>query len=247
MLEIKLAQFEGPLDLLLHLIEKAELDIADIFVSDITKQYLALVDQMDGMDMDATSEFLQVAARLLYIKSRALLPSLPRAEDEEEEDPEMQFIRQMRQYKACKEASGLLYSLAEKAERTYARLPEEYPLPPPRVELVGVPAERLYEAFAQLLAREAKKPKAPALREVSKDRYSINDRMEHIRCALQRGACRFDALFPKEGGRMGIIVTFMAMLELVGRREISILQQGSYGEIIVESMQAATQSAVLNA
>ena len=95
---VSLSQFEGPLDLLLHLIEKAEVNIEDIFVSEITAQYLAMMDDLSELDMDRASSFLTVAAQLLLIKSRSLLPRPP-VESEDEEDPETQLIRQLREYK----------------------------------------------------------------------------------------------------------------------------------------------------
>ena len=104
---VSLSQFEGPLDLLLHLIEKAEVNIEDIFVSEITSQYLAYMDDLSDLDMDRASSFLTVAAQLLLIKSRSLLPRPP-AEDEEEEDPKEALLRQLREYKAFKQASEAL-------------------------------------------------------------------------------------------------------------------------------------------
>ena len=119
---VQLKQFEGPLDLLLHLIEEAELDVKDIFVSEITAQYLSYMDQLEELDMDTASEFLSMAATLLYIKSRQLLPRPPK-EDEAEEDPETLLIRQLREYKAFKEASEQLRALFDAARELHTRLP----------------------------------------------------------------------------------------------------------------------------
>ena len=244
MIEVRLAQFEGPLDLLLHLIEKAELDIADIFVSDITQQYLAMMKQIDEVQLESGSEFLAMAATLLYIKSRSLLPR-KQPVSEEEEDPEQALLHQIREYKACKEASELLKTLAEQAEKIYTRLPEEYPLPPPRVELIGIPIERLYETLALLLLNEKESQEAEEAREVQKDLYSIGDCMDRIRTSMLRDTrCRFDALFPNDGGRMGIIVTFMAMLELVSKNELRLVQQNSYEPIWVEMIHVAQKGSI---
>ena len=135
---VHIRQFDGPLDLLLHLIGRAEIDIADIFVSEITQQYLSYMDQLDEVDMDTASDFLAMAATLLYIKSRHLLPRPPREEAEDaQEDPEQALIRQLREYKAFKEAGGELQALLQSARDSFTRLPEDVPLPPPRVELTG--------------------------------------------------------------------------------------------------------------
>ena len=154
---VQLQQFEGPLDLLLHLIEEAELDVKDIFVSEITAQYLSYMDQLDELDMDTASEFLTMAATLLYIKSRQLLPRPPK-EDEAEEDPETLLIRQLRDYKAFKEASEQLKTLFEDAKNSHTRLPEDIPLPPKEVALDGATMDGLFAAFLEMLARKKDEP-----------------------------------------------------------------------------------------
>lgn len=112
--EVHLKEFDGPLDLLLHLIEQAKVDIKDIFISEITNQYLSLMEELDELDMDTASEFLTMAATLVYIKSRSLLPKPPK-EAEEEEDPEEALVRQLKEYKLL---SGR--RKAERAECGYA-------------------------------------------------------------------------------------------------------------------------------
>ena len=121
--EVHLSQFEGPLDLLLHLIEQAKVDIKDIFISEITAQYLVLMGEVDELDMDTASEFLIMAATLVYIKSRSLLPRPPREDPEGEEDPEAILVRQLREYKAFKEAGAKLEALQSEMARAYTRLP----------------------------------------------------------------------------------------------------------------------------
>ena len=127
--EVNLKEFQGPLDLLLHLIEQAEVDIKDIFISEITAQYLEYMGQIDTLDMDTASEFLTMAATLVYIKSRSLLPKPPK-ENTEEEDPADALIRQLREYRAAKETGEKLRSLLDGARGIYAKLPEEFALPP---------------------------------------------------------------------------------------------------------------------
>jgi segregation and condensation protein A len=154
---VQLKQFEGPLDLLLHLIEEAEVDVKDIFVSEITAQYLSYMAQVDELDMDTASEFLTMAATLLYIKSRQLLPRPPK-EDEAEEDPEELLIRQLREYKAFKEATEQLRQLFEAAQNGKTRLPEDVPLPPKEVTLDGASMDGLFSAFLVMLERKKDEP-----------------------------------------------------------------------------------------
>ncbi|MBQ6692499.1 MAG: segregation/condensation protein A, partial [Clostridia bacterium] len=159
--EVHLNRFEGPLDLLLHLIEQAKVDIKDIFISEITAQYLALMDEVEELDMDTASEFLTMAATLVYIKSRSLLPRPPREEAQDEEDPEEALVRQLREYKAFKEAGAKLEILQQEQARSYTRLPEEFILPPQEYSLEEATAAELYEAFFAVLNRVEPEPKDP--------------------------------------------------------------------------------------
>ena len=131
---VSLKQFDGPLDLLLSLVQHAKIDIQDIFVSQITEQYLESMAGVDELDMDSASEFLAMAATLMEIKSRALLPAPPEPEEEGEETPEQALIRQLTEYKAFKELSQDMRKLEDEARSLISKLPEEYPLPPPPVE-----------------------------------------------------------------------------------------------------------------
>lgn len=234
MIEVHLSQFDGPLDLLLHLIQKAEVDITEIFVSDITAQYMAYMEQIDELDMDTASDFLQMAATLLYIKSRSLLPRPRGLVVEEEEDPEQQLIRQIREYKACKEASEHLLRLGEEAANIFVRLPEECPLPPPKVELEGIPISALYDAFAALLIKETEKKDSPT-HEVQRDVYAISDCEKLISQKLASGTTHFEELFPRDGGKLGIVVTFMALLEMAAKQRLRIYQETAFSRIVVEA------------
>lgn len=230
--QIRIQQFEGPLDLLLHLIEKAEVDIKDIFVSEITAQYLEYMAELDALDMDTASEFLSVAATLVYIKSRSLLPR-PVPVLENEEDPEQVLIRQIREYKAFKEASDKLQTLAESAAGTYRRLPFEYPLPPPIVNVSAVSLSELYQAFISIVLMEKQREEENKPKEVERDEYTIADKILYIQKKLSKGKIRFMELF-KTGSRLEMIVTFMALLELISNGMISALQEENFGEIIIE-------------
>ena len=150
---VSLKQFDGPLDLLLTLISSAKLDIQDIFVSEITEQYLESMKLVDELDMDSASEFLQMAATLLEIKSRAMLPKPPKPEEEGALSPEEELIRQLTEYKQFKEISARMHQLEEEARALLTKLPEEYPLPPPNIEITGLTLEKLAKAFRKVLAR----------------------------------------------------------------------------------------------
>ena len=150
---VSLKQFDGPLDLLLTLITSAKLDIQDIFVSEITEQYLESMKLVDELDMDSASEFLQMAATLLEIKSRAMLPKPPKPEEEGALSPEEELIRQLTEYKQFKEISARMHQLEEEARALLTKLPEEYPLPPPNIEITGLTLEKLAKAFRRVLDR----------------------------------------------------------------------------------------------
>lgn len=229
--QIRIQQFEGPLDLLLHLIEKAEVDIKDIFISEITTQYLTYMAELDALDMDTASEFLSVAATLVFIKSRSLLPR-PTPALESEEDPEQALIRQIREYKVFKEAGEKLQTLAESASGTYWRLPFEYPLPPPMVNVSGVTLGELYQAFISIVLMEKQREEENRPKEVERDEYTIADKILYIQKKLSKGKIRFFELF-KSGSRLEMIVTFMALLELISSGIISAVQEESFGEIII--------------
>ncbi len=232
---VQLKQFEGPLDLLLHLIEESELDVKDIFVSEITAQYLSYMDQVDELDMDTASEFLTMAATLLYIKSRQLLPRPPK-EDETEEDPEELLIRQLRDYKAFKEASEKLRELFDAAKGSFVRLPEDVPLPPKEVALDGTSMDGLFSAFLDMLERKSDQPEHITSQHVNPDRYTVRSQTGKIRTILQSNAAvSFEELFEDDANKMEMIVTFMALLEMIARGEILLRQKTPFAPIRISA------------
>lgn len=234
---VNIDQFEGPLDLLLHLIQQAEIDICDIFVSEITAQYLAYMEQLDAVDMDRASEFLTMAATLVYIKSRQLLPRPPResADAGEEEDPEAVLVRQLRDYKAFKEAGQALQQRFAEASDSLTRLPEDVPLPPQKVDLDGATMEKLYSAFLSILDRAEIAEKNAKLHRVRPDSFTVRSQLGKIRTLLRdaKQALRFEELFSEYAGKMEIIVTFMALLEMIAHGEIHLKQSQPFAPITV--------------
>ena len=232
---VSITQFEGPLDLLLHLIEKAEVNIEDIFVSEITSQYLAYMDDLSELDMDRASSFLTVAAQLLLIKSRSLLPRPP-VEDEEEEDPREQLLRQLREYKAFKSASEELSERFEEAKKSFTRLPEDVILPPQKFELSNATLDHLYNAFLDILNRDdAEEEKEDKSQRVRPDTFTIRDRVVHLREKLRDGRVRFSDLFSDTSSKMERIVTFMALLEMLARGEVHITQGATFAPIYIRA------------
>ncbi len=232
---VKLEQFEGPLDLLLHLIERAELDIKDIFISEITAEYLSYMDAVDELDMDTASEFLTMAATLLYIKSRQLLPRPPK-DEEEQEDPEQLLIRQLRAYKAFKEAGASLDELFASARAAYTRLPEDVPLPPKEVAIDGATMDALYTAFLGILARADSPQAPPNTQHVRPDAYTVRAQMRRIRDVLAgKESVLFEELFTEHAAKMEIIVTFMALLEMIAHSEIVLHQKKPFAPIRISA------------
>ncbi len=232
---VSLTQFEGPLDLLLHLIDKAEINIEDIFVSEITAQYLSYMDDLDELDMDRASSFLTVAAQLLLIKSRSLLPRPP-IENEDEEDPKEALLRQLREYKAFKEVSEELHNRFEEARKSYTRLPEDVVLPPQKFELQNASLDSLYQAFLDVLNREDEtEEKQERTQSVRPDTFTVRDRVVHLRTRLKEGRVRFTDLFSDTSSRLEKVVTFMALLEMLARGEVHITQGATFAPIYIRA------------
>ena len=230
---VSLKQFDGPLDLLLTLISNAKIDIHDIFVSEITEQYLETMKLVDELDMDSASEFLQMAATLLEIKSRAMLPKPPKPEDPEELSPEEALIKQLEEYKQFKEVSARMHQLEQEARALMTKLPEEYPLPPPNIEITGLTLEKLIRAYRRVLERAAKNDAADqmASREIRRDAHTIASCMARISRRLRKGRCAFSQLFDDEFTRQEIVTMFLALLELIKLNRVHVQQENAYDEI----------------
>lgn len=235
---VHIKQFEGPLDLLLYLIEKAEVDIRDIFISDITTEFLKYMSELDELDMEQASSFLTVAATLLYMKSRSLIPKVKTEEPEAEEDAGELLIRQLREYKAFKQASADMRALYDEAVALRSRPPTEFPVPPREIILKDTTAEGLYHAFLSALNRLPEEEKAEPIRKVVADRYTIRSCATNIRERLRvsNGEIMFlDIMRGRE--KLCVIVTFMALLEMLRRGEVGIRQEERFGDIAIREIQ----------
>lgn len=228
---VQLKEFEGPLDLLLHLISRAKVNIHDIFVSEITEQYLASMEDITSLDMDTASEFLAMAATLLEIKSRALLPRPPKPE-EGEESPEEELIRRLAEYAALKEGVDQMQAFEQAASRMFAKLPEEIPLPPPVFDLQNLTMEGLIAAMRRVMERAVREPEAESpVREIQRDSISVQACMFQIAAKVRLGPCLFDDLFSEHPTREEVVTLFMAILELLKLGRLHIEQTGTFGEI----------------
>ncbi len=245
-IDIKLNVFEGPLDLLLHLIEKNKFDIFDIPIVEITNQYLSYVDSLEEEDLDRMSEFLVMAATLISIKAKMLLPE-PEEEEEEEEDPRAELVRRLLEYKIYKYASYELKDMQMDAEKAYFKgdsIPKEvkeYKEEIDPAELVGdLTITRLNEIFQQVLKRQVDKidPVRSRFGTITKEEIRIEDRIAEIR-EQTRGlsGINFKTLLEAKRGRMNVIMTFLAILELMKTGSIMIRQETIFGDIIIDSLE----------
>lgn len=226
---IKVAAFEGPLDLLLHLIKDNKIDIYDIPISLITRQYLEYIEMMKELNLEIASEFLVMAATLIYIKSRMLLPPDETIETEEQEDPRAGLVQRLLEYQAYKEASATLREKEEVWANIFSRLPVD------KDEIIFEPEPYLFDINIFDLMAALKKiiSKAPPeaikiTREILtvKDRIAlILDKMEH------EHTMRFDALFEGDATRLQIIVTFLALLEILRLGLVRAYQDKDFGTI----------------
>jgi len=234
---VSLDLFEGPMDLLLRLIEKQELDITRLSLATVTDQYLAHLRLIEERRPEAIADFLVVAARLLLIKSRVLLPKPPTLE-EEEEDIGDQLARQLREYKRFKEIAQLLREKGESGLRAYPRLAPP-PKMPRRVSLEGLSLQDLTEFLRQAL--EAHPATAPVDRVLTPLTIRVGDKIDRIlELTRRRKHFSFQRFLSASVSRMEIIVSFLAVLELIKRRRIAVRQDRLFGEIIISARSPAS-------
>ncbi len=227
---IQLDNFEGPLDLLLHLIKKNEMDIYDIPMSAITEQYLVTLDAMKDLNLDVAGEFLLMAATLLHIKSKMLLPKIIEEElEEEEEDPRAELVRRLLEYQKYKEVSQTLESQPQLGRDLFTRsAPEPEVLEEAESGFVAVGLFDLLAALQDVL-RESPEP---FVHEVNMEQLTIKDRINTILTMLKgQESMAFGDLFSGGIKRNEMIVTFLALLELVKLRMVRLMQNVRHGTI----------------
>lgn len=225
----KLENFEGPLDLLLHLIKQSKMEIENVELSKITEQYLQIVSSMPEIDLEKASEFIEVAATLIEIKSKALLPKLIEEEEVDEDDPEALLLQRLQEYKLFKETSEKL-KLAENVDRFY-KAPEEE-ASKFRVVLKDMSLDLLLNAFTGLLTRATKVENENEPKQIEKEKFTVTQKIASIKDALIiKTKIMFSELFRESISRDEIITTFMALLELLKLQEIKCAQTGAFNDI----------------
>jgi segregation and condensation protein A len=225
---VKLERFEGPLDLLLHLIKRDEIDIYDIPIAHITQQYLAYLDLMRRLDLEIAGEFLVMAATLMRIKARMLLPTPPVGEEEEEGDPREELVQRLIEYRQFKEAAGTLQVREAERRLLYERgmLPSEDDAGP--LPLAPATLFDLLEALNRVMARMPEQ----AVYEVRAEVFDVEDKMSLIASALaEEGSLSFTALLERCRARAEMIVTFIALLELIKLGQALVVQSVAFGDI----------------
>jgi segregation and condensation protein A len=228
--DIRIEKFEGPLDLLLHLIKKNEMDIYDIPIAEITAQYVAYIDTMHNLNLDVAGEFLLMAATLVHIKSRLLLPQTADDElEEEEEDPRAELVRRLLEYQKYKAAAVTLDSRSLLGREVFARaLPLSAFEEVEESEFEAVGIYDLVEAFRTLL-REAP---MESFHDIDIDQLSVTERVNGILTLLAgRENMSFRELFTERPDRKEVVVTFLAMLELVRLKLVRLVQNSHFGAI----------------
>lgn len=242
---VKLQVFEGPLDLLLHLLEKNKVNIYDIPIVEITNQYMEYIAEMKRQDLNIMSEFLVMAATLIDIKSRMLLPAKESEEGEEEVDPRAELVQQLLEYKMYK---CMAYELRDR-QIDAARVLFKEPTIPPEVaeyeepvnleELVsGLTLAKLNAIFKSIMKKQVDKidPVRSKFGKIEKEEVSLSDKMIYVEeYCKTHGAFSFCSLLEAQSGKMEIIVTFLAILELMKMGKIFISQEYTFDDIKIQS------------
>jgi segregation and condensation protein A len=231
--KVKFEIFEGPLDLLLYLIKKEEVDIYEVNLTRLATQFLEYIETLRLLDLEFAGEFLVMASTLMYIKSRELLPADQRAEvegEEEGEDPRWELIRQLVEYKKFKDAAVQLQTLEARQESIFPRQPARLEFasdaPPPRPD---VSIFDLVHAVSDVLKRFAVRDTA---RDVFEDKWTVSEKIEYLLGIIaRRGLVKFSELFADATSRSEVVCTFLALLELVRMKQLICAQSADFGEI----------------
>ena len=232
---IKIDNFEGPLDLLCHLIDKNKLDIYDINLNDITDQYIQYLKDMEELDLEIESEFLVMASTLLYLKSKNLLP---KQENEAEEITEEELIRRIIDYKKYKEASKLLSVNFQKYSNRYYKLPEEIDLPKRKLEknyekdIIPKTYQKIWQMSQEKVNQNAKNIEKIAITET----YTVASKVRQMYKALIKGKkFVFNKMFSiKKHNKQEVVTAFSGLLELSRRSKVYTYQEKTFGDITVE-------------
>lgn len=229
--KIMIDEFEGPMDLLLHLIKKDNIDIIDISIEKITKQYLDYIEQMENLNLDIASEYLIMAAELLEIKSSKLLPK--KDDEEEEEDLEANFINRLIEYKQYKEVTEQFKELEETRKEIYTKIPDslnQYK-EDSKIDLGDTTIDDLVNAFSKFLNR--KEMEKPLNTKITAKEYNIDERSYEIKKILKKNKrMNFRELFDVYR-RDYVVITFLSILSMAKKQEIDIKQDNNFKDIYI--------------
>jgi len=241
-IQLKLEKFEGPLDLLLHLIDKHKVDIYDIPIAEITDQYLAYIKMLDENKMDVMSEFIEMAATLINIKSKMLLPA--EVLDEEEIDPRRELVEKLIEYKKFKLIAESLKEQQKQAAKMVfkeASIPKEILNAEPEIDtealLSGIDFSRLYEIFEEVLKKKEDKidPIRSKFGEIKKESFTVDDKVQLIfEMCNDYETFSFYDLLNMQNSKEEVIITFLAILEMMKMGVIKIIQDILFGEIVIK-------------
>lgn len=253
-INVHLEAFEGPFDLLFHLIEKNEIDIYDIPIAQLTEQYIAFLEQAEYKNMDGMSEFLLMAATLIEIKSKLLLPK--QKQEQPQQDPREELVNKLLEYKKFKEitedfkkreetAALVLYKEADKAvEKLKQSNKQDLDLDK---FLCGITLDNLYEAFTEVMKRRETKVDRvrSSFESVERDLYTIDEKIDYIRDLLiLRPSVSFYTIFRPKAVKMEIVVTFLALLELIKMKEVSVSQKEAFSEILITKVSGSDNNEI---
>jgi segregation and condensation protein A len=245
-LNIKIENFEGPFDLLLHLIKKHQMDIYDIKIYDITNQYLAYLEQMKEMDLEITSEFVVIAATLLEIKSRMMLPKLVEEEvsADLENDPRKELVSKLLEYKKFKQVAEYLRGMEEAAGTVFSKKAEIIEVAGEVSEdadiLKGLTILQLYNLYNELINRYSSKMNNNNILQsgISVDAFKIEDKMMYLRQRVMgKKHIYFSNLMEECTSKMEVVVTFLALLELIKLKNVTVVQESNFTEIYLERVE----------
>ena len=232
--KVQFEVFEGPLDLLLYLIKKEEVDIYEVNLTRLATQFIEYIDLMRQFDLELAGEFLVMASTLMYIKSRELLPvdKQVQVENEDEgEDPRLELIRQLVEYKKFKDAAAQLQTLEARQEDVFPRLPGklEFETTEPQPSKPDASIFDLLNAVNAILKRFGQQE---SKREIFEEKWSVSEKIELILKIIgERGAAKFSELFETAASRSEVICTFLALLELIRLKQLACAQSEAFGEI----------------
>jgi segregation and condensation protein A len=246
--KVKFEVFEGPLDLLLYLIKKEEVDIYEVNLTRLAEQFIAYIDTMRMLDLEIAGEFLVMAATLMLIKSRELLPVEQRAEtepEEEGEDPRWELVRQLVEYKKFKDAASQLQALETRQGDVFARDPGKIEFA--REEAPNRPDVSIFDLLNAVNSVLKRFHKRDDPREIFEDKWSVSEKIELlIKSLSDRPTLKFSQLFAGASSRTEVVVTFLAVLELIRLKQLVAVQNETFGDIeLCRALPAAEASSIV--